>query len=164
MHHPIIVFIIEDDESMMQLLGDFIHSKFPDFIIKKYLTGEKAVADMHLHPQVVILDHYLKGNNAEAMEGLDVLSKIRARNKSCRVVFFSAQENPDVSARAMKMGAYDYIVKDEKAFERVEEILSHFKKHLAIDNKAIAKKLYVVLLIVILLILLFYTIGKMVNS
>lgn len=161
---PIRVFIIEDDANMMQLLGDFIHAKFPDFIITKFTSGEEALRELSLNPQVIILDHYLNRENTVLLDGLAVLSKIRAQNKSCRIIFFSAQENPDVAANAIKMGAYDYIVKDEKAFAKIEALLGHYKKHLSLDNKAIVKKLYVVLFIGILLALLIYTIGRIMNN
>jgi DNA-binding NtrC family response regulator len=159
MSDSLLVFIVEDDEQMMVMLADFVRHKFPEFTIKTFTTGETALAAMDEHPHVVILDYFLNSKEPDASNGIAILSKIRIHNKSTRVILFSSQEDPAVAANAIKMGAYDYIVKNREAFGKLENILSHFKKHLHIDSDTINKKLMVILGSVMLIIAAIYLIN-----
>lgn len=154
------VFIVEDDEQMALMLKDFIHSKFPSFQLKTFLTGESALASMHEKPNVVILDYFLNSREPDASNGIAILSKIRAIDKMTRVILLSSQEDPMVAANAIKMGAYDYITKNNSAFERIENILGHFQKHMHIDGEAINKKIAMIFTGVALLLAIVYLLFK----
>ena len=144
---------------MMAMLADFVKNNFPEFSVRTFTTGETALAAMDEHPHVVILDYFLNSKEPDASNGLAILSKMRMHNKSTRVILFSSQEDPAVAANAIKMGAYDYVVKNEEAFVKLENILSHFKKHLLIDSDTINKKLVVILGGVLLAIAAIYLIN-----
>ncbi len=152
-----LIFIVEDDNHLRQMIADYFAHKFPDVTVTAFASGEEALPHMNEHPHVVFLDYYLNAHNAEALDGLSILSKIREKNKSIRVVLFSGQEDPVVAAAAMKMGAYDYIVKHPDSFDKVGDIVTHLKKHFVVDAPAFNKKLFIIVMIgVVLLGLLFW--------
>lgn len=146
------VFVIEDDKHLQKMILDYLHLNFPDIEISLYKTGEDALIDMHLNPHLIVLDYFLSQYDKEAMDGLTVLSHIRQVNKSTRVVMFTGQEDPDVAATAMKMGAYDYIVKSPASFDKLGDIIKHLKGHLMVNTPAFNRKLLIIVLIGILML------------
>ena len=152
------VFVIEDDKHLQKMILDYLHLNFPDIEISLYKTGEDALIDMHLNPHLIVLDYFLSQYDKEAMDGLTVLSHIRQVNKTTRVVMFTGQEDPDVAATAMKMCAYDYVVKSQESFKKLGEIITHLKGHLMVNTPAFNRKLLIIVIIGILMLslLLFF--------
>jgi DNA-binding NtrC family response regulator len=102
-----------------------------DFTIETFATGELCLANLSNSPDVIILDYYLDGIDSTAMNGIQTLDKIRAINPDIPVVILSSQDSIDVAVDCMHHKAYDYVVKSETAFIRLQKIISsifEFKK------------------------------------
>jgi len=111
------IFIVEDEPFFANLINYDLEANYYDGI-KLFFTGEEALENLELNPRVVILDHRLPG-----ISGLDVLKKIKAFNPDIHVIFLSGQTGADVAISAFKLGAHDFIVKNETAFEEVRALL-----------------------------------------
>jgi DNA-binding NarL/FixJ family response regulator len=140
-----IVFIIEDDIIFLEMIHDFIKAKFPFLKLHKFTNGEDALKQIGLNPQIVIIDFFLDSKNKGAQNGLDILLHFRKHDPSIRIVMLSSQEKPEIAANVIKYGAYDYVVKNEMALNRIEIILTHLTGHLILDQKVIMTKLLMVL-------------------
>ncbi|MEO5569414.1 MAG: response regulator [Bacteroidia bacterium] len=139
------VFIIEDDIIFLEMIHDFIKSKFPYLKLHKFGSGEAALQQIKLEPKIVIVDFFLNSKNKDAQNGLDILLHFRKHDPSIRMVMVSSQEKPEIAASVIKYGAYDYVVKNEAALGRLEIILNHLTDHLILDQKVIINKLIMVL-------------------
>ncbi|MFN8142804.1 MAG: response regulator [Bacteroidia bacterium] len=71
-------------------------------------------------PIPVVLDYHLDSSDPTAMNGLQVLKKIKEQFPEVPVIFLSGQEKAEIAANTMKYGAYDCVVKNESAFHRLE--------------------------------------------
>lgn len=160
MGNSLTVFLIEDDEQILFMLNDFIKSRFPHFTVRTFVNGESALEAINEMPHVIVLDYFLNSKEPDASNGLAVLAKIRANNKITRVILLSSQEDPSVAASAIKMGAYDYIAKNDEAFLKIETILHHFEKHLVIHNDTINKKLVMIFAGLSVLLITVYLLFK----
>jgi DNA-binding NtrC family response regulator len=119
------VFVIDDSPALTEMLKDFIEKKHPGAQISVFKNGEEAIPEIYRNPNIIILDYYLDSEKPDAMNGLQVLKKIKEENSEMPVVILSAQDKTEVSANTIKFGAYDYIVKNESAFDKVEIILNN---------------------------------------
>jgi DNA-binding NtrC family response regulator len=113
---PAKIFIVEDEPFFANLINYDLEANYYDGI-KIYFSGEEAIANLHLKPRVVILDHQLPG-----MSGLEVLDKIKDVDPDIHVIFLSGT-GPAIAISAYKLGATDFIVKDENAFNEVRNLL-----------------------------------------
>ena len=113
------IFIVEDEPFFANLINYDLEANYYKGI-KVFFTGEECIENLHLKPKVVILDHSLPG-----MSGLEVLQQIKTFDPNIHVVFLSGQTGADVAIGAFKMGAHDFIVKNENSFEEVRGILKH---------------------------------------
>ncbi|MES2587337.1 MAG: response regulator [Bacteroidota bacterium] len=117
------LFLVDDDSVFLKSLEiEFLDHA--DFEIETYPTGEKCLENLSHNPDVVILDFHLDGIDKNAMNGLATLDKIKAVNPDIPVVMLSSQDKIDVAITCMHHRAFDYVVKSETAFFRLQKIIT----------------------------------------
>ncbi|PKP11272.1 MAG: response regulator [Bacteroidetes bacterium HGW-Bacteroidetes-3] len=124
------LFLVDDDAFYLKLLEiEFL--QHGDFDIETYATGELCMENLSHNPDVIILDYYLDGVDKNAMNGIETLDKIKVINPDLPVVMLSSQDKIDIAISCMHHGAFDYVVKSETAFIRLQKIITaifEFKK------------------------------------
>ncbi len=103
----------------------------PILPLKRLHTGELCMENLSHKPDVIILDYHLDGIDKNAMNGIETLDKIKAFNPDIPVVMLSSQDKIDVAINCMHHRAFDYVVKSETAFLRLQKIITtifHYKK------------------------------------
>src|ERR1035437_3238644 len=117
------LFLVDDDAVFLKSLEiDFLDCA--DFIIETFATGELCIANLSHEPDVIILDYSLDGIDATAMNGIQTLDKIKTFNQDIPVVMLSSQDKIDVAVDCMHHRAFDYVVKSETAFTRLQKIIT----------------------------------------
>jgi DNA-binding NtrC family response regulator len=107
------IFVVEDDPTYLKFLK-YVFGLNPDYETHYYLTGKELISHLHEQPDVVTLDYSLPD-----IPGEDVLKAIRDYDPSINVIVVSAQEKIGTAVNLLKMGAFDYIVKDQEAKDRI---------------------------------------------
>lgn len=157
------IVVIEDNAQMAEMIGDYLEQKFPQASITKFNTGESALAETNLNPDVIILDYNLDSQDPKALNGMQILMKMK-KQFDAPVIFLSAQEKTEVSASIIKLGAYDYVVKNQQSFHRLEIIINNIvsnqqvKKELQ-AQKASTKAMIVIVVAIIAALVLFKAFG-----
>jgi two-component system, OmpR family, response regulator len=119
------LFLVDDDAMYLRLLEiDFMQQT--DFIFESYTTGELCVKNLSNKPDVIILDYHLDSVEKNAMNGIETLDKIKAFNPNIPVIMLSSQDKIDVAINCMHHKAFDYIVKSETAFIRLQKAINNF--------------------------------------
>ncbi len=124
------LFLIDDDAVFLKLL-EFDFQQTSQFNIETFPTGELCIENLSHNPDVIILDYQLDGIQKHAMNGIETLDKIKAFNADIPVLMLSAQDKIDVAINCMHHKAFDYVVKSETAFIRLQKIITaiyHLKK------------------------------------
>lgn len=108
-----LIFVVEDNSMYNKLVVSYLKTnKFTN--VESYLKGEDALSNMHKQPAIVIQDYLLEG-----MTGIEVLIKAKKTNPNVEFIFLSGQDSIDIAINSMKYGAYDYIVKDQMALQKL---------------------------------------------
>ena len=117
------LFLVDDDALFLKSLEiEFL--QHADFIIETFATGELCVDHISHGPDVIILDYHLDGINKSAMNGIQTLDKIKSFNSDIPVIMLSSQDKIDVAINCMHHRAYDYVIKSETAFVRLQKIIT----------------------------------------
>ena len=117
------LFLVDDDALFLKSLEiEFLDHA--DFEIETYPTGELCLANLSHNPDVIILDYHLDGIDLNAINGIDTLDKIKAFNPEIEVIMLSSQDKIEVAIDCMHHQAFDYVVKSETAFVRLQKIIS----------------------------------------
>lgn len=123
MKDKIKIFLVDDDAVYLKLL-EIQFLEHGDFEIETYPTGEICVENLSHKPDLVILDYQLDGVERDVMNGIETLDKIKVYNAEIPVVMLSAQDKIDVAINCMHHAAFDYVVKSETAFMRIQKIIN----------------------------------------
>ena len=117
------LFLVDDDALFLRSLEiEFL--QYTAFTVETFSTGELCVESLAVNPDVIILDYHLDGINKNAMNGLETLDKIKAYNPDIPVIMLSSQDKIDVAISCMHHQAFDYVVKSETAFMRLQKIIT----------------------------------------
>jgi two-component system, OmpR family, response regulator len=128
------LFLVDDDAVFLKSLEiEFLHHG--DFEIKTFETGELCLANLYNKPDVVILDFHLDGIEKNAINGLDTLDKIKAFDTQIPVIMLSSQDKIDVAVSCMHHKAFDYVVKSETAFVRLQKAIETIFKYQKMEKE-----------------------------
>jgi DNA-binding NarL/FixJ family response regulator len=117
------IFVVDDDEMLSMALEDYLERK-TDYEVHLFNTGEECLRHIDEQPDIIILDYNLNSVVKEAANGLIILEAIKRLNGSIKVVMLSTQDAKWLVLQTTRLGAEDYVIKDEKAFEKIVSICS----------------------------------------
>ena len=146
------IFIVDDDPSMREMINEFIQTKYDDAEIHVFSTGESALLELFKKPDVIVLDYHLESADGKSMNGIDILKRMKELLPYTPVIFLSGEENPEVAANTIKYGAYDYIVKNENAFHRLEIMVNNSTGHMSLKKQLGIQKVFNMILLVLLIL------------
>ena len=132
--YKIKLFLVDDDAVYLKSLEiDFLQHEV--FAIETYATGELCMENLSHNPDVIILDYHLDGIDKNAMNGIETLDKIKAFNPDISVVMLSSQDKIEVAVNCMHHRAFDYVVKSETAFMRLQKIITAIFRYKKIEKE-----------------------------
>ena len=126
----ILLFLVDDDALFLKSL-EIEFSQTTESVIRTFSTGEQCLESLSESPDIIILDYYLNSIDENAIDGLETLDKIKAVNPEVPVIILSSQDKIDVAVNCMKHQAFDYVVKSETAFLRLQKTITtifHYQK------------------------------------
>ena len=128
------LFLVDDDAVFLKSLEiDFL--QHGDFNIETFATGELCIENLSHCPDVIILDYLLNGIEVNAMNGIETLDHIKSFNQDIPVVILSAQDKIDVAVNCMHHRAFDYVIKSETAFIRLQKIITTIFKYKKMEKE-----------------------------
>ena len=123
-----LIFIVDDDPMVLQLLKKTLKGEPVKVVSFSY--GEECLENLHLNPDIIILDYIFIKRRAHVMNGLEVLTRVREEKGELPVIILSGQESGSTVLELMKFGIEDYIVKDKdftvKLLIAVQEIIDKY--------------------------------------
>jgi len=126
----ILLFLVDDDPLFLKSLEiEFTQNTGSE--IKTFATGELCLETISQNPDVIVLDYHLDSVDLKAINGLETLDRIKSYNPQIPVIMLSSQDKIEVAVNCMKHQAFDYIVKSETAFIRLQKAITtifHYQK------------------------------------
>ncbi|MCE3278517.1 MAG: histidine kinase [Bacteroidetes bacterium] len=117
------IFLVDDDALLLKSMQlEFLEHE--QFIVETFATGELCIENLSSKPDVIVLDYHLDGIDKHAMNGIETLDKVKAFNANIPVIMLSSQDKIDVAVNCMHHKAFDYVVKSETAFMRLQKIIA----------------------------------------
>jgi DNA-binding NarL/FixJ family response regulator len=100
--------VVADDQKLIRTELAVLLAGKEIQIAAKAATGNEAITLTERHkPDVLLLDVRMPD-----MDGLDALEQIRENTPATKVIMISAYDNPSYVARAVVLGAEDFLLKD----------------------------------------------------
>ncbi|WP_053405287.1 sigma-54 dependent transcriptional regulator [Persicobacter sp. CCB-QB2] len=116
------IFIVEDNDWYANFLCHHL-SRNPEFEVQHFATGKQLISHLEELPDVISLDYELPD-----LDGDNLLKKIQSFDEELPVIMVSGQEDVNTAIEILKAGAFDYIVKNEDAPERLWQAMHRVQK------------------------------------
>ncbi|MDZ4757002.1 MAG: response regulator [Bacteroidota bacterium] len=116
------IFIVDDDPMFSIMLSDYLEEKAL-YDITIFGTGEECIKQIYDNPDFVILDYNLNSFESTAMNGMQILERIKKINSNLQVIILSSQEKYGIASECIMKGANYYIIKDTSSFEEIGRLL-----------------------------------------
>ena len=151
-----LIFIVEDSLVYKDLIVGYLQSKkFQN--IKTFKNGEECLKMLDLKPDLIVLDYYFEGIN-----GLELMKKVKESQPEIDFIFLSAQNDVEIAVKIMRMGAADYIIKNEKAphnlLRSIEHLISVNKEIKVRQGFKVGVIGFFIMLFVIIMVIILMTI------
>ena len=128
------LFLVDDDAVFLKSL-EIQFMEHADFDIETFSTGELCVQNLAKKPDVIVLDYHLDGVVKNAINGMQTLAKIKDTSAGIPVIILSSQDKIEVAISCMHHKAFDYVVKSETAFVRLQKVISNIFKYQKIEKE-----------------------------
>ncbi|MDI6854517.1 MAG: sigma-54 dependent transcriptional regulator [Deltaproteobacteria bacterium] len=109
------ILIVDDDEGLLHFLARFFGKQ--GYGVQTCSSGQAALEALAAEPfDLILLDYKMPGLN-----GLDTLREVRKSQVKTPVIIMTAYGTTDTAIEAMKLGAYDYLLKpfDREELQRI---------------------------------------------
>ncbi len=99
--------IVEDEEAHFTLMERALLRRFPGALVHYFREAEACLDVLdEIDPDVIITDYLLPG-----LTGIGFLEALSRRPKDIPVIMITGQGDEKIAVQAMKLGAWDYLVK-----------------------------------------------------
>jgi PAS domain S-box-containing protein len=111
--------IIEDDEAHYQLMKRAIKKAYPDASIHYFQEAAGCLESLdEINPDLVMADYLLPG-----MNGIEFLKSLNREKRDIPVIMITGQGDENLAIQAMKLGAWDYLVKSGDFFTLIPSVI-----------------------------------------
>jgi DNA-binding NtrC family response regulator len=107
------IFIVEDDKWYNNFL-QYTVSLNPEYIVESFFNAKDALANLHKKPDLITVDYSLPD-----IKGDELIKKIKDQLPDTQIIVISGQEDVQTAVQLLKLGVYDYILKDEDTKHRI---------------------------------------------
>jgi DNA-binding NtrC family response regulator len=123
---PVKIFAVEDDPVYTKFIA-YVLGLNPEFDVQYFETGQACLNELHQLPEIITLDYSLPDIGGE-----EVLKQIKANDPNAHVIILSGQEDISTAIDLLKLGAYDYITKDEETKDRLLNSINNARKNVGL--------------------------------
>lgn len=121
------IFVTDDDDVVRQALSRRL-AKFHQ--VKSFDSGEGLLTALdHEVPDLILLDLKMSG-----LSGLETLKQLRSKTQQALVILLTAYGTVEDAVEAMKLGAYDFLIKSVD-FSGVEPVIKRALDYLALRRR-----------------------------
>lgn len=131
------ILLVDDDPAILVALSRFLTSQ--GYAVAAAATGQEALATLQKENiPLAILDLMLPD-----FSGLDLLAHVRQNSPDTEVILFTGLGALDSAVQALRLGAYDYLVKSELRLPELQSVVDRAleRRRLALANRELLEDL-----------------------
>jgi DNA-binding NtrC family response regulator len=117
------ILLVEDNPPMARVCREYLRNE--PYEVTHVESGQAAIAALDANePEAILLDLKLPD-----MDGLEILRRVRAARGASAVVIITAYGSIDTAVKAMREGAYDFIIKPFSADRLIYTLRNALERH-----------------------------------
>jgi DNA-binding NtrC family response regulator len=124
-----LIFVVEDNE----WYGELLHHRLtqnPNHTVRRFTTARDCLSHLNEQPDVVTLDYSLPDAKGE-----QVLRQIQEQLPAAAVIVVSGQEDVGTAVTMLRLGAYDYLVKNNDTLARISNCVGKVEQQVRLRRE-----------------------------
>ncbi|MES2381646.1 MAG: sigma-54 dependent transcriptional regulator [Bacteroidota bacterium] len=126
------VFVVEDDKWYNNFLK-YTVSLNPEYTVETFFNAQDALLKLHEKPDLITVDYSMPDMNGE-----DLIRKIKDQNPEIQIIVISGQEDVQTAVQLLKLGVYDYILKDEDTKNRLLNTIQNARNNTSLKQEIVS--------------------------
>jgi len=126
---PFHILIAEDDNWYLNFL-EYQLTLIPEYYVTKVRSGKELLTVLNQKPDVITLDY-----NLSDFKGEEILKIIKRESPGTEVVIVSGQNDVSTAINLLKLGAYDYVVKNDDTKDRLWKTIGNIKANVGLKKE-----------------------------
>jgi two-component system response regulator AtoC len=116
------IFVLEDDLFYSEILKRSLEMN-PDNEVVVFNSGEEFKKALYQKPNIATIDFGIPNTNIKSL-----INQIKSEYPTTEMIVVSGQEDIKIAIDLLKLGVYDYIVKDDETNNRLWQTVNHIKE------------------------------------
>lgn len=148
-----LIYVVEDNKIYNRLVCEYL-KKQNYTNVKTFLSGKECIEQVSNgeHPDIVIQDYHLDDSN-----GIEVLKSVKKFSKESEFIFLTANESMEVAVNTIKFGAFDYVIKDKVALDKVIYKIQKITKLKKLEKKNKQIRMFMILFMAIIFVIVLFS-------
>ncbi len=122
------IFVVDDQPAFRLAMEKLLLRK--QHRVRSFQSGEELLAAVeHDPPDLILLDLKMPG-----MDGIEVLEALHSKSRDTLVILLTAYGTVEDAVEAMKLGAFDFLIKTID-LENVEEVINHAIEYMLLRRR-----------------------------
>ena len=114
------IVIIEDEKAHSSLMKRAIIDQLPDASLYDFQEAGACLKGLdEINPDIIITDYLMPG-----MNGIEFLESLKRDKRNIPVIMITGQGDEKIAVQAMKLGAWDYLVKTPGFFSLLPSVIA----------------------------------------
>lgn len=126
------IFIVEDDKWYNNFL-QYAISLNPEYVVESFFNAKDVLANLHKKPDLITVDYSLPDINGD-----ELIKKIKDQLPEAQILVISGQEDVQTAIQLLKLGVYDYIIKDEDTKHRLLNTIQHARSNASLKEEIVS--------------------------
>ncbi|UPQ76114.1 sigma-54-dependent transcriptional regulator [Chryseobacterium nepalense] len=123
------IFLVDDDPFFAEMLKYYLQLN-PDYNVHICNTGKECLSALYQAPDIICIDFGLPD-----LQGDELFTQIKNLYPDLPIIVISGQENIEVAVNFLKLGAKDYIVKNEHTKELLWNSIIRLKENISLKQE-----------------------------
>jgi DNA-binding NtrC family response regulator len=147
-----LIYMVDDDPAFRKMIDSYLKiNRLTN--VKQFSSGESMLEELSKEEPMAVIEDFDLGPGK--LNGLEIFKKSRMIKPGIEFIFLSGQSSIEVAVDAIKLGAYDYVVKDEFAKENILNRMRKFiYQRVLFENQKMYKIVSIVIVTVVLLVII----------
>lgn len=128
------VYVLEDDIVYQRLMVKLLHEN-PKLKVFSFQNASSFLEAIRTPPDIITLDL-----NLPDMDGLDVLKTLKSTAPDAKVIAVSGQSEINRAVEILKLGAIDYVPKDDQTLKRLKFSIDRAVKTITMERELLKKQ------------------------
>jgi CheY-like chemotaxis protein len=117
-----LIFFVDDDKGIINML-EYVFKGKNGYDVRSFHSGEDCLENLHLSPDLVVLDHVLDEMGNGAINGLETLQRLIEKKRDLPVIILSGNSDQQTRDIMLRTGARRVLGKHDCFVDHLEECL-----------------------------------------